>query len=289
MNSQLLSVADFTIKVVPERNGTIAFEEGYVPFFISHSSAKPDIIVKAVNGIPEALLGKNDLLFDARNEDNDFFSIHRMGNFYKFIITEQKENGRVQQVAILNHELTEWTVYCNPDTNNKIFPLLYPLGPIILYYLTVKSDAIMLHSSGVLNNGKGYVFSGFSGAGKSTMARLWQEAGSIIINDDRLMIRKTKKGYSIYNTPMFYADVPKESPLNCISLIHHFPENTIHKISGAKAVSLILANCIQHGYNNRFIEHHLEFLSGLCGKIPVYQVGFKPDAEIVDFIRKYAD
>jgi hypothetical protein len=289
VDSQLLSVAGFTIKVNSERNEAISFEEGYVPFFIHDSSVKPDIIVKAVNGIPDKLLHKDRLLFDARNQDQDFFSIHQMDNSYKFIITEQKENGRIQQVALLNHELTEWIVYCNPEINGKTCPLLYPLGPIMLYYLTVKSDAIMLHASGVLKESKGYIFSGFSGAGKSTMAGLWQETGSKIVNDDRLIIRKTKKGYSIYNTPMFYADIPKEAPLNSISLIHHSPENTIKKISGAKAVSRILANCIQHGYDNTFIEHHLEFLSGLCGRIPVYEVGFKPEAEVVDFIIEHAD
>ncbi|MGD0711634.1 MAG: hypothetical protein ABR968_10710 [Bacteroidales bacterium] len=284
MKTQFLSIAGFKIKMQSENIAGIAFEEGYPPFFISYHSYKPDVIICAFNGIPNDLLTKNDLLFEAKNQQQDFFSIYRQGDSYKFIIYDQQDMKIVQQVAILNNALTEWIVYCNADSNGKINPLLYPLGPLVLYYLTVKSDAIMLHASGVFDNEKGRIFSGFSGAGKSTMAGLWQKSGSLIINDDRLIIKKNKEAYTMHNTPMPYADIPKEAPLHSVYLIRHAAENTIKKINGAMAVSGIMAYCIQHGYNNDFIQHHLEFLSHLCEHISVFDVGFKPDIEIVDFI-----
>jgi hypothetical protein len=267
-----------------ENNAGITFEEGYPPFFISDHLDKPDVVIKAFNGIPADLLGKNNLLFEAKNLQQDFFSIYRQGTSYKLIIYDQQGMDSVQQVAILNKELNEWEVYCNKDSDGRINPLLYPLGPLVLYYLTVKSDAIMLHASGIFDNEKGRIFSGFSGAGKSTMAGLWQKAGSKIINDDRLIIRKSNKGYTIYNTPMLYADVPKEAPLHFIDIIHHAAENNIKRLNGAIAVSRLMAHCIQHSYNMNFIQHHLEFLSQLCNHISVFDVGFKPDIEIVDFI-----
>lgn len=281
----VLSIAGFKIKLQSESISDITFEEGYAPFFVSDYPGKPDVTIKAINGIPKDLLKKNHLLFEVKNQQLDFFSIYQQGTSYKLIIYDQQNINIVQQVAILNSELNEWKVYCNQDDNNKINPLLYPLGPLVLYYLTVKFDAIMLHSSGVFDNDKGRIFSGFSGVGKSTMAGLWQKAGNKIINDDRLIIRKNNNGYTMHNTPMFYVDIPKEAPVHSISLIHHSAENTIKKLNGAIAVSRIMACCIQHGYNNNFIQHHLEFLSQLCNNISVYDVGFKPDISIVDFIR----
>lgn len=290
LNSLFLSIAGFKIKVQSDHIANITFDEGYAPFFISDYSGKPDVIIKAIEGIPKHLLIKDHLLFEAKNQQLDFFSIYQQDNsFYKLIIYDQKDIKIVQQVAILNNKLNEWEIYCNPVDNNKINPLLYPMGPLMLYYLTVKFDAIMLHSSGVFGNGKGRIFSGFSGSGKSTMAGLWQKEGSKIINDDRLVIKKNKSGYTMHNTPMFYADIPKEAPLQSMFLLHHSAQNTIKKLKGAMAVSRIMAHCIQHGYNNDFIQHHLEFLSQLCTTISVYDIGFKPDIQIVDFIKEHAD
>jgi hypothetical protein len=290
LNSQFLSIAGFKIKVQSLSNAEIVFEESYPPFFISKYSGKPDVIIKAFNTIPNELLTKNDLLFEAKNQQQNFFSIYQQGTSYKFIIYDQQNVKTVQQVAILNNGLNEWEVYSNESGNARINPLLYPLGPIVLYYLTVKSDAIMIHASGIYdNNTRGLVFSGFSGSGKSTMAGLWQKYGSIIINDDRLIIRKENESYNIYNTPMLYADMPKTAPLQSMYIIHHAVDNNIKRLSGAIAVSGLMAHCIQHSYNINFIQHHLEFISQLCDQVPVYDVGFIPDIKIVDFIKCHAD
>ena len=93
----------------------------------------------------------------------------------------------------------------------------------------------------------------------------------------------------MYNTPMLYEDIPKEAPLHSIYIIHHAAENSINRLSGAHAVSRLMAHCIQHSYNKTFIQHHLEFLSQLCNYISVYNVGFQPDTQIVDLIKCHAD
>ena len=288
MKSQIISVAGFKIKVQSECEADIAFEEGYTPFFISENSINIDVTVNAIEGIPSELFTKDDILFEVKNMKQHFFSIYKHYNSYKLIIYDQLNIGVIQQIAILNNELTEWKVYCE-KVDNRIYPLQYPFGPLVLYYLTVKYDAIMIHSSGVFDNDKGRIFSGFSGAGKSTMAGIWQSKGNSIINDDRLIIRKNNEGYIMHNTPMFYVDTPKEAPVHSIHLIHHSPKNTLKKIKGAMAVSRVMAHCIQHVYNYNFILHHLDFLSQLSKSISVYDIGFKPDLEIIDFIKKNAD
>jgi hypothetical protein len=93
----------------------------------------------------------------------------------------------------------------------------------------------------------------------------------------------------MHNTPMYYVDIPKEKPLHSIYLICHSRENIINKLSGATAVSRLMAYCIQHGYNSIILQHHLEFLTQLCSKVSIYEVGFKPDTEIVDLIKGHAD
>ena len=108
------------------------------------------------------------------------------------------------------------------DNPGKSFdPMEYPLDGLILYYLTVISGDIMIHGSGVNYNNQGYLFSGISGMGKTTMAKLWDDHGAEIIHDDRLIIRKSSTGYSMYNTPVYRNDEPRRSDISTIFLIGH--------------------------------------------------------------------
>lgn len=290
MKSITLSIAGFTISLQADSNSKPSVEEGYLPFIISGYTGKPDVSVHAESNIPKELTNIEEVLFEAHDEQKKYYTICKNGNDYKFIIYDQVIEGKIQQIALLNQNFSEWVVYSDPSGGNgEVYPLQYPLGPIILYYLTVKFDAIMMHASGIDDASGGMIFSGFSGKGKSTMAAIWQHAGSTIINDDRLIIRKENSAYVIHNTPMFYQDKPKSATLKAIHLIHHAAENTMTRIKGAAAISRVLAFCIQNNYNPKFIAHHLEFLSGLCNSIPVYEVGFKPDTEIVDYIKSHAD
>jgi hypothetical protein len=289
LRPHFLSVAGFIIQVKSDDPTEIIFEEGYSAFTHEDPTVKCDVNIIAHPGIPKELSEKKNLLFEAKNHDQDFFSIHRYDGAFKFIIYDQRNINIIQQIAILNADYSQWDVYIEPDDNGKIDPLRYPLGPLILYYLTVRFDAIMLHSSGIFDGMKGRIFSGFSGVGKSTMAGLWQQAGSLVINDDRLIIREKQGGFFMHNTPMYYVDIPKEKPLHSIYLISHSKENTIIKLSGATAVSRLMAYCIQHGYSSDILQHHLDFLTRLCAKVRVYDVGFKPDNQIVDLIKNHAD
>ena len=63
----------------------------------------------------------------------------------------------------------EWDLWID-GSEKEIDPFEYPLDGLILYYLTVIHGDIMIHASGVNNAGHGYIFSGVSGKGKSTMA-----------------------------------------------------------------------------------------------------------------------
>jgi hypothetical protein len=192
-----------------------------------------------------------------------------------------------EKKATLKFSLTssEWDLWIEGG-DNKIDPFEYPLDGLILYYLTVIHGDIMIHASGINRNGRGYLFSGVSGKGKSTMARLWEESGAKVIHDDRLIIRKTEKGYKMYNTPVYNNDVPQESSLDKIFLIEHGFENKLTPIKGALAVSLVMTNCIQHNWGHDIIARLLGSVSIMCSAVPAIKLSFKPNKSIINLILK---
>ena len=196
-----------------------------------------------------------------------------------FPLTPREKN------AVLKFSLVsrEWDLWID-GTETIIDPFEYPLDGLVLYYLTVIYGDIMIHGSGVIHAGRGYLFSGVSGKGKSTIANLWNTYGAKVIHDDRLILRKTVKGYWMYNTPVYNNEEPLDSPLDKIFLIDHGLENRIVTVNGAIALSFIMANCIQHNWGHYIIAHLMGSIADLCNTVPVVKLFFFPDKSVIDFI-----
>jgi hypothetical protein len=177
----------------------------------------------------------------------------------------------------------EWDLWIY-GARDEMDPFEYPLDGLILYYLTVINGDIMIHASGVNNAGHGYIFSGVSGKGKSTMAKLWDDSGAKVIHDDRLILRNSGNGYRMFNTPVYSDDEPRESPFSKIFIIEHGRENMLVPLKGANAVTQVMANCIQHNWGADIIARLLGSISIMCGTIPVSKLFFKPDRSVIDLI-----
>ncbi len=280
MNTIKINIAGFGLELCSENE--MELEVGYEPFLSDESPV--DVRIECVAGLPMNPFAAMKPVFVAENEAQTFYSIYRTGNQLGFLIYSQQNRAEIQQIAFLSEDFKRWTVYSQPSITGALNPLRYPMGPIIMHYLTVNTDAVMIHASCVSNGQKGRVFTGFSGTGKSTISGIWAQEGYQLINDDRLIIRKEYDDYFVYNTPMYYADIPKKTKLWSINLISHSRENRMKKLSGALAVSKVLAFCIQNNFDKTFIADNLAFISGMCSCVDVYELGFVPDRNVVDFV-----
>jgi len=218
-------------------------------------------------------------------KSDKFWSVHKHNNdlYIKSVFPLSSD----KKSAVLKFSLSDknWDLYLD-GAAKVIDPFEYPLDGLILYYLTAIKGDIMIHASGVNHDGLGYLFSGVSGKGKTTMAKLWDNEGAQVIHDDRLILRETENGYKMHNTPVYKNDEPKESPLDMIFLIDHGKENELSPIGGAVTVSMVMANCIQHAWDTEIISRLLDSVSKMCSTVPVGLLSFKPDKSIVDYILK---
>ncbi len=284
-----LRIANFNIELVNQSNVPLALEEGYSDFEIPAIKEQADVSVLVHNGIPELKKVLNDPIYSAQFNGSELWRIEQDGNGLRFHVYDPEPPYALQQVAELNEDRSIWNVYMEPsilEEKKVLYPLLYPFGPLVMYYMTVKRDAIMIHGSGIADNNIGRIFTGVSGKGKTTMAKLWYNAGAEVLNDDRLIISKEKGDYVVHNTPMFYQDKPRHASLESIYLIHHAPSNELNRVTGSEAVSRLSANLIQHGYNADLVSRYLNFLTEMVETIPVYTLGFVPNETVVDTIRE---
>ena len=291
MKGYCLNIADYKISIVSADAGLDLVPDDRFAGNICSDSVS-DITITVHSGA-FILPGNAERVFHAPlveeiegsmiKKDDNFWSVyrHNSGLFIKSIFPYSGS----EKSAILKFSLTsrDWDLYIE-GAGQATDPLEYPLDGLVLYYLTAIHGDIMVHASGVDYAGRGYIFSGVSGKGKTTMAQLWEMAGSRVIHDDRLIIRNIEGRYLMFNTPVYKNDHPSQAGINGIFLISHGRENRLEPVSGAQAVSLFLANCIQHNWNRDLVERLIGSVSALCTGVPVSLLSFKPEISITELI-----
>ena len=184
-----------------------------------------------------------------------------------------------KQVLTIHTELLDGTAY----------PMGFPAGGLIIYLISALYPSILIHGSLVDDRGKGYLFCGVSGSGKSTMARLWDEEGARVIHDDRILIRKVNGRWMAFSTPVNPGDHSGSVELHSLFLIKHGDKNRAERISQMDAFSGILEHCIQHQYDRRMIGRLVDTLQALADQVPVSRLAFVNDHRIVTYLRDLYD
>jgi hypothetical protein len=291
MKSYNLNIAGYIIRFESSADGPeLIPSERFLRNICSDSL--PDVLIRIHSGFYDLPKDAERVFHAPYVEEVNGILIQHKTNFWSiwkfhsdlfirtiFPLTSPEKN------AVLKFSLKgkDWDLWVD-GVGKELDPFEYPLDGLILYYLTVINGDIMIHASGIAISGRGYLFSGVSGKGKSTMAKLWEESGAKVIHDDRLILRCTESGYRMFNTPIYSNDKPDDSILNKIFIIEHGIENKISLVKEAIAVSLVLANCIQHNWSPDIISGLLESVSIMSGRIPTSKLFFKPDSSVIDYI-----
>lgn len=143
----------------------------------------------------------------------------------------------------------------------------------------------LFHSATVSFEGKGYMFLGKSGTGKSTHARLWQQylEGVELMNDDNPAVRVKPDGTAtVYGTPWSgktpcYKNV--SAPLGGIVLLSQAPYNKITRLNGIGAYAAIVPSISGKRWDSRIADGLHETENTLAGNIPVWHLDCLPDAD----------
>ncbi len=291
MRSYNLNIAGYNIRIesaddgpdlVPSfrfRRNIVQNTEYDVRIRVHHGSRKPNEDAERLFVAPYVVEVKG---YKITKSDN-FWSVYKQNGDMLLITNFPDSSSGKKAMLKFSLGLREWDLWIE-NAGSETDPLEYPLDGLVLYYLTSVNADIMIHASGVYYNGRGYLFSGVAGRGKTTMASLWDNIGAHVIHDDRLVIRNVDGQFRMYNTPVYNDDVPRNAPVDKIFLIEHGDENKMDILREASSVSHVISNCIQHNYSQDMIARFLGSVSMMCSKIQVATLSFKPDRSIIEYI-----
>ena len=143
----------------------------------------------------------------------------------------------------------------------------------------------LFHSATVSLDGKGYMFLGKSGTGKSTHASLWCKHinGVELMNDDNPAVRIKQDGTAVvYGTPWSgktpcYRNI--SAPLGGIVLLSQAPYNKITRLNGIGAYAAIVPSISGKRWDSRIADGLHETENTLASNIPVWHLDCLPDAD----------
>ncbi|MBN2119699.1 MAG: hypothetical protein JW734_01410 [Candidatus Omnitrophica bacterium] len=274
-NELRFSLGDIVISLNPASiNSCRLYNNSYRRFV---TKEKADINLKII-----------ERLYDNQIQEEAFFDVSGTWSISKQ--GDLRILRTTSATAVFDKVFTSGSIYLDDrDSNDGYnFPLEYPLGEILMINLLSKGKGIILHSCGVSYKNKGFLFVGSSGAGKSTIAKLWKDKEGVdILNDDRIIVRKDKQGFWMYGTP-WYGDVKACSsgkvPLEKIFFLRHAAENSLKALKEIEAVSRLFVCSFPPFWDKQGTDFTLDFCGCLAGAVSCHDFGFLPDQSSLDFI-----
>src|SRR5215472_4348668 len=148
-----------------------------------------DVIVRAGWG------ELHDPAADSKTFDSGgVWKLYQQKSNYLFRFTSPAFGALPYKQACFSSDFTSGDVVLHRnyfDHRQPVDALEYPLDELLMMNLLAQGRGVEVHACGVEDaDGRGYLFVGQSGAGKTTTARLWHEAGRIdVLSDDRIILR----------------------------------------------------------------------------------------------------
>lgn len=283
----LFKIADVLIEIKRRFKADVNFEK----FKFNSKVFHPEIEISVKEGISDKEFRKKPLFWadnfwEIYSSDKKILILDRFhlkgSKCFRIGIFEQKFKRGILLIDKKNHQLDREEVILNP--------LTYPFGPLILSsFFTFEREGIFIHSSGIKFGEYGILFCGPSGSGKSTLADIWQKR-ALILNDDRVIIRKIANRYSIYGCPWYTWQekyiANSQATLRAIFFISHSKKNRIKKMNPKEAY----LNIIRHAYLpiwlGKKVNLSLDFLKTLTQKIDCFSLKFLPQDSVVKLIER---
>jgi len=154
------------------------------------------------------------------------------------------------------------------------------------FYSSCPQKSLLLHASGVERNGKGYVFLGESGAGKSTICRL-SEPKYNILNDDKISIeyQPCRKRFIMYALDC----LQKKVGLEGIFFIRQSKRNKLKRVGVKEAIKEGLRNPFDFKRANpfhNFSARKIDLAFNLFRRTPSYHLYFRKEPSFWALIEK---
>lgn len=252
----------------------------YAPFLVDEIASTQVFKLRLSDqGIPSAEGWETDYT-DRSDDDMPRIEMYHKGDERLFLVSQSREGSIVCAMR------------CSMDFLEAEISMVHPNylrfavdnATMLLYaFSTVDRQTLLFHASVITREGKGCLFLGHSGTGKSTHSRMWLETfgDAVLLNDDNPAVRLWEDGsVRVYGTP-WSGKTPcyknDEAPVAALVQLEQAPENTIAQLRMTQAYPFILASVSGLKVDPKTMDALYESIAGLLERVPVYKLRCLPN------------
>ena len=159
-----------------------------------------------------------------------------------------------------------------------------------LHSKLLQKGRVVFHSAFIDWKGKGILFAGPSGVGKSTQAKLWEKyAGAEIINGDRALLNHTENGWKVYGYPCCGSSkvcINRTLPLFMIVLLEQGDENEIQMLSQGQKFRTLLSGSEVYLWSSDEINTVARISENIIKNVPIIKMICRPNENAVRLLEK---
>lgn len=150
-----------------------------------------------------------------------------------------------------------------------------------------EEGGFLVHAASAIRDGRGLLFAGMSGAGKTTMCRLAPREVTLL-SDEVSCIRRVGQGYRLFGTP-FCGELARSgentsAPLAAAFLLAHRPENRLVPLAAADVARALLRNILFFAEDAELVEKIFHSACEFVSRVPVFRLEFAPSSHVWEML-----
>lgn len=246
-------------------------ELGLTHVFMIHVSDAP---------IPSAD-GWDHVHTDTSDDDMPRIEMYKRAGEWLFLISMYRESEIVCALRC-NAEWSEVTV--TMKSGHERFAV-DNAAMLVYAFRTTSLRTLLFHASVIVRQGKGYLFLGHSGTGKSTHSRQWLMAfdDAHLLNDDNPVVRLLDDGsVRVYGSPWSGKTacyVNETAPVQALIQLAQAPHNKMEHLRMSQAYPHILGSVSGLKILPEAMDAIYESIAALLETCPVYRLECLPNEE----------
>ncbi len=175
--------------------------------------------------------------------------------------------GRIQQTI-------------NPYSLDSVLRIVHTL-------LLAREGGFLVHASSAIRNGRAFLFSGVSGAGKTTIARLAPPDAALLTDEISYVTRRDGR-YVAVGTP-FFGELARvgenlQAPIEALYLLAKGPKNKIEEVPAADAVRCLLGDILFFARDPELVKMVFDSVFDFAARVPIRRLTFVPDSSVWELI-----
>lgn len=282
-NSYKYTVAGHTFCIsLPEGFDSQTYLAPYLPFEEEDEQAVPIIRLRLeiVDSLREVAKGE---VKDVFNEEPPYFWLFESEGKYSYGFSYSRNTPNC--ILLTSDDYSDAVVYVSGSHSEKTVGFAINNAMMLLYtFRTSSSDTLMVHASVIKYNGRGYVFLGKSGTGKSTHSGLWLRhiEGTELLNDDNPVIRVADGNVFVYGTPWSGKTACYKN--ECVQLggivrLSQAPYNKINRLAPLMAYTSFMPSCSCMRWDPRATDTLHKSVEKVISAIRCWHLECLPDEE----------